>query len=115
MTVTIDPHERRKIRDREDQARRRAEARESGEPMGHALDSIIIDGLTLMLAGKTVHDPIGMAWTKALARAIRARKKSPTPALARRLQARLTISSSLETAIVERRVEEIERRRTETA
>lgn len=115
MTETMDPQERRRIRDREDQARRRAEARESGEPMGHALDSIIIDGLALMLAGRDMDDPVRLAWTRAMARAIRARRKQPTKALARRLQARLTISSSLETAIIERRVEDIERRRSGSA
>jgi hypothetical protein len=115
MTETIDPQERRRQRDREDQARRRAEARENGEPLGHALDSLIIDGLALMLAGRDMDDPVRLAWTRSMARAIRARRKQPTPALARRLQARLSISSSLETAIVERRVEAIERARGETA
>ena len=115
MTETMDPAERRRQRDREDQARRRAEARESGEPMGHALDSLVIDGLTLMLAGREMDDPVRLAWTRSMARAIRARKKSPTPALARRLQARLCISSSLETALIERRVEAIERARSESA
>ena len=111
MTDAMDPQERRRQRDREDQARRRAEARGSGEPLGHALDSIIIDGIALMLAGREMDDPVRLAWTRSMARAIRARRKAPTPALARRLQARLTISSSLETAIVERRVEDLERRR----
>ena len=111
MLAEMDVHERRRQRDREDQARRRAEARESGEPMGHALDSIVIDGIQLMLAGRDMSDPVRIAFTHAMTRAIHARRKSPTKALARRLQTRLAISSSLETAIIERRLEDIERQR----
>ena len=107
MLQDLDVHDRRREKDRTDQARRRAEARANGEPIGHALDSLVIDGIQLMLAGRGMDDSIRIAWTRAMTRAIHARRKAPTPALARRLQARLAISSSLETAIIERRVEAI--------
>ena len=107
----MDAHDRRRERDRADQAARRAEARASGERVGHGLDALIIDAVALFLAGCEDGDPIKLKWTKALTRAVKVRKVPANKRLVDRLQARLTIGSSLENALIEAKIEAIERER----
>lgn len=102
-----DVHERRRERDRRAQAAARARARESGEPMGHSLDALLCEGLALTLAGRDRDDPVRIAIQRGISRAFKARKVDASPAVARRLQARLAISSNLRTAIMEREIDAI--------
>lgn len=102
-----DVHERRREKDRLAQARARARAREAREPLGHALDALLVEGLALTLAGRQPDDLVRIALQRGIARAFKARKVGASDAVARRLQARLSISSSLRTAIMERKLEAI--------
>jgi hypothetical protein len=103
-----DVHERRREKDRLAQARARARAKESGEPMGHALDALLCEGLALTLAGRDRDDPVRVAIQKGISKAFAARRVGASKAVGRRLQARLSISTSLRTALDERRLEGIE-------
>ena len=103
----MDVHERRRARDRIAQARARAKARETGEPMGHGLDALLLDGISLVLAGREQGDPVRVAIETGIARAFKARQVGASRTIARRLQARLSMSSSLRTAILERKIEGI--------
>ena len=103
-----DVHERRREKDRLAQARARARAREAGEPMGHALDALLVEGLALTLAGRDRDDPVRVAIQRGISKAFKARRVGASPATARRLQARLSISSSMQTALDERRLEAID-------
>ena len=100
-----DVHERRRERNRVAQAEARKRSRETGEPMGHALDAVIIDGLALTLAGRDVDDPVRVAIEREISRACWARRVAATPVLARRLQSRLAISPGLRGALSDRRFE----------
>ena len=75
--------------------------------MGHALDALLVEGLALCLAGRDRDDPVRVAIQRGISRAFRARKVGASGAVARRLQARLSISSSLRTALMERGLEGI--------
>ena len=104
----MDVHSRRRERDRVAQAAARRKAREAGEPMGHALDGLVVEGLSLALAGRAADDPVRQAVMRGISRAFRARQIGASAATARRLQARLAIGISLELALEERRIDAIE-------
>ena len=101
-------HERRRQRDREAAAARRAESKASGVPMGHSLDALIVEGVALMLEGRDAGDPVRMAYMRAQTRACHARRVVATRTLGTRLQARLSVSSDLRQAIIERSIEAID-------
>lgn len=104
----MDVHERRKERDRQAQARARAKARDANEPIGHSLDALLVEGLALTLAGRDRDDPVRVEIQKGIARAFKARRVGASPATARRLQARLSISTTLQTALDERALDGID-------
>ncbi len=103
----MDVHERRRARDRVAQAAARRRAREAGDPMGHALDALVIEGLALALAGRNADDPVRRAIMRGITRAFAVRRIGASSATARRLQARLAVSTALEMALAERRLEAI--------
>lgn len=100
-------HDRRRERDRVAQAAARRKAREAGEPMGHALDGLVVEGLSLALAGRASDDPVRREIMKGITRAFAARRVQASAATGRRLQARLSVSSSLEFALSERALDAI--------
>ena len=101
----MDVHERRRQQNRVAQAAARKRSRETGEPMGHALDAVLVDALALVLAGREPDDPVRVAVEREINRACWARQVKATPTLAGRLQRRLSVSSGLRHALMNRRFE----------
>ncbi len=96
----------RRERDRVAAAARREAARVAGEPMGHGLDGLLIDGLVLMLAGRDSDDPVRKAFQHGLARAFRARGVKPSDVMSRRVGARLSLTWGLREALSGRSIDE---------
>ncbi|WP_237481492.1 hypothetical protein [Lichenibacterium dinghuense] len=92
-----DVHERRLVADRDRKRRFRAAARASGEPVGHALDSLLIDGIALCLEGRSRTDPVTVAMLRGIGEALQLAGVAETPDLQRRLRSRLRVGARLRT------------------
>ena len=105
MRDPVDIHARRLARDAERAAARRARAREANTPMGHGLDSVLVEALALLLAGRGPDSPVRQAYLGHVQRVLAARGVTASPELAARLQARLTVGTSFKGREVNRRAE----------
>lgn len=105
MRDVIDIQARRREMDAQRAAARRARARETGTPIGHGLDTILVEALALLLAGRGPDSPVRQAYLGHVQHVLAARGVTASPELAARLQARLTISGSYREREVGRRAE----------
>lgn len=101
----VDIQARRREMDARRAAARRARARETGTPMGHGVDTVLVEALALLLAGRDADSPARQAYMSCVHRVLAARGIGASPELAARLQARLSVSSGFREREVSRRAE----------